>query len=248
MTLVEVLVVIAIILVLAAIILPVTSRVRIAGERTVAVSNTRQIAQAMLVYASSNNDVFPVSGFLPTGYWLAEIGLVRDGRPTLKDPRFYYRPEPRYVPNYSSLAGYARNACMRHNRPYQSIVDVARTVLIAPVTFWDVNGPGYHTADPTVALAWPDTLHEQWIKSLYPGAVVKASEPLGSQRYFGNGVYAFIDGHIKTLAPEEFFIPEGQAPGRPRPDICGYDGVPQPKDDGMRPTFSIRSAAPGTTS
>lgn len=58
-TLIELLVVIAIISVLAAIILPVMGRVRGNARRTVCSSNIMQIAQAIKLYASDNDNRFP---------------------------------------------------------------------------------------------------------------------------------------------------------------------------------------------
>jgi len=58
-TLIELLVVIAIISVLAAIILPVMGKVRGNARRTVCSSNMRQIAQAISLYASDNDNRFP---------------------------------------------------------------------------------------------------------------------------------------------------------------------------------------------
>ncbi|EIP99662.1 prepilin-type N-terminal cleavage/methylation domain-containing protein [Opitutaceae bacterium TAV1] len=60
-TLVELLAVIAIIGVLAAIVLPVTGRVREAAQSTRCVSNLRQIGSAFIMFAADNRDRFPVS-------------------------------------------------------------------------------------------------------------------------------------------------------------------------------------------
>jgi prepilin-type N-terminal cleavage/methylation domain-containing protein/prepilin-type processing-associated H-X9-DG protein len=59
-TLVELLVVIAIIAVLAAILLPVFARGRLAAQRSVCLSNLRQVGSALMMYVSDHDDVLPV--------------------------------------------------------------------------------------------------------------------------------------------------------------------------------------------
>ncbi len=58
-TLIELLVVIAIIAVLASIALPVFTSVQIKGAQTKALSNGKQIALALRLYASDNNGTYP---------------------------------------------------------------------------------------------------------------------------------------------------------------------------------------------
>src|ERR1039457_7067197 len=58
-TLIEVLVVIAIIAILAALLLPALSRAKIQGQRTSCMNNLRQIGLLMQIYTDANNDTFP---------------------------------------------------------------------------------------------------------------------------------------------------------------------------------------------
>ncbi|MDR1283089.1 MAG: DUF1559 domain-containing protein [Opitutaceae bacterium] len=60
-TLIELLTVIAIIGILAAILIPTVSSVRATARRTQCLSNTRQIGMAMLLYASDHKDTFPLA-------------------------------------------------------------------------------------------------------------------------------------------------------------------------------------------
>ena len=71
-TLIELLVVIAIIALLAALLLPVLSSAKQKGQRTVCISNLRQIGIAFILGLGANNDYFPdrrdLKSSLPGGY------------------------------------------------------------------------------------------------------------------------------------------------------------------------------------
>ena len=68
-TLIELLVVIAIIGVLAALLLPVLSRAKSSAQRTVCLSNLKQISVGVHLYAESNNDTLPAeSGLCANSY------------------------------------------------------------------------------------------------------------------------------------------------------------------------------------
>src|SRR5256885_4185391 len=90
-TLVETLVVIAIISVLAAILFPVFAAARAAARRTVCISQLRQIGMAMLMY-KQDWEQFPL-----------RVSLVNDAY--VKDPRIFVCPND---PNKGHAAGNER--------------------------------------------------------------------------------------------------------------------------------------------
>ncbi len=96
-TLIELLTVIAIIGILAAIIIPVTGKVRATARKTKCLSATRQIGIAFLAHAGDHNDTFPVqiNGALTAAdpqSWVQQIGHYTDGY--LVFPCSEYRPKP----------------------------------------------------------------------------------------------------------------------------------------------------------
>ena len=62
-TLIELLVVIAIIAILAAILFPVFAQAKLAAKKTVDLSNQKQIGTALMIYASDNDDFYPLTSF-----------------------------------------------------------------------------------------------------------------------------------------------------------------------------------------
>lgn len=91
-TLIELLVVIAIIAILAAILFPVFAQAKLAAKKTVAISNLKQIATAVVLYAGDNDDVFPrtmdtSTGFPETISWWAIANYQKALEPYMKNGR-----------------------------------------------------------------------------------------------------------------------------------------------------------------
>src|SRR5437899_9409480 len=74
-TLIELLTVIAVILALAALLLPVVSRAKTESQRGTCVSNLRQVSLAIRMYADDNKDVLPQLGQPSRGGGLVWIGF-----------------------------------------------------------------------------------------------------------------------------------------------------------------------------
>ncbi|HEY3320170.1 MAG TPA: type II secretion system protein [Planctomycetota bacterium] len=85
-TLIEILVVISIIALLAALVLPVLSRARAEGQRTACKSNLSQLAKAVQMYASENHSAYPVASQRPT---------MNSAHPSLRTVLSPYTPDVR---------------------------------------------------------------------------------------------------------------------------------------------------------
>jgi prepilin-type N-terminal cleavage/methylation domain-containing protein/prepilin-type processing-associated H-X9-DG protein len=96
-TLIELLVVIAIIAILAAILLPALAAAKVRAIKTSCLSNQKQIAEALLIYANESDNKLPnASGSNPAPNWVWDMPaflcyrIILDGgsRNTLYDPGF----------------------------------------------------------------------------------------------------------------------------------------------------------------
>jgi prepilin-type N-terminal cleavage/methylation domain-containing protein len=75
-TLIELLVVIAIIAILAAILFPVFAQAKLAAKETSALSNTKQMGLATLMYVNDYDDTFPLAGVLRPGGGKLGMGVT----------------------------------------------------------------------------------------------------------------------------------------------------------------------------
>jgi prepilin-type N-terminal cleavage/methylation domain-containing protein/prepilin-type processing-associated H-X9-DG protein len=97
-TLIELLVVIAIIAILAAILFPVFAKAKEKAKQASCMSNMKQIALALIQYATDYDDRLPIGGLQGTG---VPIGTAWDGRPVVD-----------YYDWRSSMQPYVKNAAI----------------------------------------------------------------------------------------------------------------------------------------
>ncbi len=166
-TLIELLVVIAIIAILAAILFPVFAQAREKARQTSCLSNLKQNALAMLMYAQDYDEAFPLAYYYDTGFsqewaWdahvdyltgVAEAGLIG---PYTRNQQLNQCPSFRAVSWGRPYTGYAYNTSYigggQFEGPGYTIRPAARlgevqspseTVLLADSAYWDtllVNG------------------------------------------------------------------------------------------------------------
>ena len=201
-SLVELLVVVSIVAVLVALLLPAVGRAREAANRTLCLSNLRQLHQAFVLYALSNGDRVPLgyrrnpvpskqfnsmvysqtTGAYCLFGWLYNAGMMPQPRvffcPSERDPRQQYDtaanpwPRPGVAPPQNVYAGYG---C----RPQVPLPDLpmAGTVLprLGQFRDWAI------LADLVSTAGRVDTRHRQGVNVLYGD---------GSARWFPRGPIA----------------------------------------------------------
>jgi len=131
-TLIELLVVIAIIAILAAILFPVFARARAKARMASCLSNIKQIALAMIMYADDNDETFPIMhhhGKVWTFYVTPYISRQAASRydidnvwkcPSVRDPDYQGNlAYSAYSAPIYSIIGYAPDYATEQNRPGQ---------------------------------------------------------------------------------------------------------------------------------
>jgi prepilin-type N-terminal cleavage/methylation domain-containing protein/prepilin-type processing-associated H-X9-DG protein len=186
-TLIEILVVVAIIAILAAILFPVFARARENGRRAACMSNLKQIALAFQQYLQENDNRYPPS---PT---LDSNGIPLDGtsygwawtlKDEIKNDQVFQCPSE---PDKASFTDYWMNGELL-NKNEVRIRQPANVIL---------NGDG-DGAGGSADYALGSTLTPE-----YSDWDVSASY---TTRHLGGANYSFTDGHVKFLKPDQITI------------------------------------------
>lgn len=138
-TLIELLVVIAIIAILAAILFPVFAQARVAAQKTVCLSNMKQLALGMTMYLGDNNDRFPsdagaredgqLDGDWGKDYWMFHIRPYLGGTQikNIQDRNSIYA-SPGYFPRQQLDASWSDDYNLPPNFP-ETAWGLRRTVV-----------------------------------------------------------------------------------------------------------------------
>lgn len=215
-TLIEALVVVAIIAVVSAIVLPVIARGRESAKGASCLSNVSQVAKAQLLYVNEYDGRFNTSaGHGDSYHWLAATGLGRSepsGRempsdskvviPSLRCPQLASGPFDPRSPD-GAFSGYAPNVCLGYEAEVEGTASV---VLVADASCVRTSDPKFATCYHT--LAAPDYVH--YLRGSAPWSGVTPTSPIGdwgAQRHQGLGIYAMSDGRAITTHYSKFRIP-----------------------------------------
>ena len=198
-SLIEIIVVITVLGVLAAILVPVIASARASARSTHCVSNLQQLGRAFAVYAQEHNNCLPAP-VDPAGTgtpWYAAIHPYA-GRPWTGDmtrlaPVFScptWQALDTNVPAVDNI-GYSMSAqlgsvpSLTRPVPIASIAQPSRTVLLL-----EMSGPESIVFPTTAA---PGPAFAAWYTSTH-GAQ-------GCERHDGSANYLFVDGHVGHLSP-----------------------------------------------
>jgi prepilin-type N-terminal cleavage/methylation domain-containing protein/prepilin-type processing-associated H-X9-DG protein len=202
-TLVELLIVIAIIAILAALLFPVLSTAKAKARRTTCLNNLRQINAGLRMYSDDSGDKTPSAGS-PTvrtyrQFMKSYVGL--EGQPSERDTLFacpadlFYYSDVAYVPqsyhaqtnsefsSYWFNGGNLQPTTNSHNRPQRpgiagrnlaSIKNPDKTVLIAEsAAFWPFS---WHEPRRRTQVWWQDAAYND-----------------------SKNMVSFVDGHVKYI-------------------------------------------------
>ncbi len=222
-TLMEILVVIAIILVLAAIAFPVFATVRNRADKATAMNNMRQLGSAAGAYTSQNDGQLPAEDAKGTDTW-ASAALPENAKA-------WYNSLPIILSN-KSVAQYASNPQAYYSKENLLFIPGAKypeseKKLAAPLFAIAINTKlqrKSETGDKTARLAQITNpartvlFLEQGLKG-EPKAMAQQPKydgsPKGSAksfvaRYNGFGVVTFIDGHAEVIEGKDILEENGQ--------------------------------------
>ncbi|MEJ5170735.1 MAG: prepilin-type N-terminal cleavage/methylation domain-containing protein [Fimbriimonadales bacterium] len=186
-TLVELLVVVAIIAILAAILFPVFAQAKLAAQRAKDLSNQRQLGLAIAMYASDNDDRSMVADH-EAGYdWFEPLLPYFRTPDVLRSPALQGRSVP-------AESDYVVNGLFSHGLSLTTFSDPARQIATA-VRNRNSEELHYHP--------WPTESDGDWDDL---GAYIDEEDGENSildrveTRPFGEGGnFSFIDGHAKFL-------------------------------------------------
>lgn len=230
-TLIEVLVVMAILGLLTAVLLPVIWKARDAGRSAACASNLKQIGLALSLYTQDNNTRYP-----PAISSAVVGGVARRTRPwrELIQPYLSERrggsdaiacPEAEPVGNLEAaregVGGYAINMLLNNATGTAQSYSLAGRSDVR-VRFPSRTVTACDARAGIIAIGGPDTSDVGRAVGVLilngHDADIVAQAPAGD-RHNGGANYAFADGHVKWLRPDQFNSPR---PSRPSSKHFGF--------------------------
>jgi prepilin-type N-terminal cleavage/methylation domain-containing protein/prepilin-type processing-associated H-X9-DG protein len=216
-TLIEMLVVIAVIAILAAILFPVFAQAREKARQASCLSNVKNLASAILMYAQDYDERLPLGSYtLPTGSKLRWAGQIQ---PYAKNLQIFTCPSARQF-TYGGIGGptggYGYNGCFLGGYSVAEIVKPPDTIMLGDSCGVDNTQP--FVIRPDLASLWC-TYQSGGIVAAQPGDIAAAprgtpcaaSQPAAAAaanpwdryrvayRHAETSSVTFVDGHVQAL-------------------------------------------------
>jgi prepilin-type N-terminal cleavage/methylation domain-containing protein/prepilin-type processing-associated H-X9-DG protein len=236
-TLIELLVVIAIIAILAAILFPVFAQAKLAAKKTVALSNTKEIALGMQLYVNDSDDNTPIV-FTINGQ--GSVDVYQTMQPYIKNMDVFFSSE--WTAHNGDPVGSEKVSCDNTGTPSGYFVpsgDNAKRCVGYGYNWgfgiWaggallgaETNSPNGRVTpgismtsvdQPSNLPAFGDAYNGRRYTMCAIGSLLQyytGTQKTSSLRYGGSFNFAFVDGHAKAMKiqPYNFPNPGAQAPG-----------------------------------
>ena len=215
-TLTELLIVLAVIAVLAALLLPAFSRARASARRSTCASNLRQIGAALQLYTADANGFFPptVAGNFVNGRqendanpsWRGLLVPYLGGASSLECPEAGVPFGWKITFTESEMNSYAYNERLGQtviqgdtHIPHGRLENQVRYPQLT-VTVCDVRFLIRTVREPDLFATSKDL--KKTMKAIGGDKIILA-QPFGATRHGGGANYLFADGHVKWYRPEQ---------------------------------------------
>lgn len=203
-TLVELLTVIAIIGILAAILIPTVAKVRLSARKAQSTSNLRQVALGIELYVNDNKEFYPGKGRSSRSRWLHQVspylGIVPDMEdygqpvytPAYKLPIFHIPLTPSSLYQTGTAHGlYALNELIA--KDYQIRGVNRREIAIPSRTILLAEGPWDQNISPLISAEEPYPQNSNGAAANYRSDKKPENGPAGT------ALYAYADGRVVTV-------------------------------------------------
>lgn len=221
-TLIEILVVIAIVSILAAILFPVFARARENARRSSCMSNLKQIGLAVMMYAQDNDERYPFSSqaraslgsswsstAVPSGDFANSVSVYWQQflQPYTKSAQVFYCPSN----NYASDGLYGNYGVNRLIIADIATTSVSMAAIPSPASSYMIMDAGIYRMNPTDVKRIDSGGNCNYLPGTGPGTAANRPSILAacgisaletdyeSGRHLGGVNMAFADGHVKWL-------------------------------------------------
>ncbi|MFN3689532.1 MAG: type II secretion system protein [Fimbriimonadales bacterium] len=248
-TLIELMIVIAIVVVLAALLLPVFAAARHASKSSVCASNLRQLSKATLLYVQDHDECFPLAFYRANGEAGVCLHTVWGSlAPYLRDYRVALCPADEQPTDLTAL-GTARpiatplcageptqaslmpNWCLTVNAatyPDVPPVNLAKLPFPASTGFWFDGWLGSDDGGRFEPASGVEPRHGHRVR--VPHRVMAGEE----SRYHGRGQASFVDGHVRA------FMARLRPDAERRGDMLQVTARPTTIDGRLKPVWLVQ--------